>query len=54
MKKDQILGLLRHVLTIAGGAIAAQGGDETLISETSGSILVLIGVVWSWWEKTRR
>lgn len=54
MKKDQILGLLRHVLTIAGGALAASGSDASLINETTGVILAIVGVTWSWIEKTRR
>ncbi len=55
MKKEQILGLVRHILTIAGGAIAAQGiGDEALIEQTIGVILAGTGLVWSWFEKTQR
>ena len=54
-KKEQILGLVRHVLTIAGGAMAAHGlGSETLIQETIGVALAVVGVAWSWVEKAQR
>lgn len=54
MKKDQVLGLLRHILTIAGGALAASGGDASLINETTGVLLAVVGIAWSWIEKSRR
>jgi len=54
MKKDQVLGLLRHVLTLAGGALAASGGDTSLIKETTGVVLAVVSIAWSWIEKTRR
>ena len=52
--KESILGIIRHVLTTAGGAVAAQGHlttDDVTISV--GAILALLGVVWSVWEKRK-
>jgi hypothetical protein len=52
MKLDISLGLLRHVLTAAGGALVAKGfasNDE--MGEAAGAICTLIGVGWSVWHK---
>ena len=48
MNKDIILGLIRHLLTFAGGAIAAKGlasNDE--ITDLIGGIVTVVGVLWS-------
>ena len=46
-----IFGLLRHVLTAAGGALAFSPGDtETVV----GAILAIVGVVWSIYDKRGR
>lgn len=46
-----ILGLLRHVLTLAGGALAFSPGDtETLV----GAFLAIAGVAWSIYDKRKR
>ena len=48
MNKEQILGLVRHVLTFAGGVVVAKGLiDDTQISELIGALITLIGSVWS-------
>jgi hypothetical protein len=52
--KDSILGVLRHVLTTAGGAVAAQGHiSEDEVSTAVGALLALVGVVWSVWQKRK-
>jgi hypothetical protein len=52
MNKQQILGILRHVLTFAGGVVVAKGWvDETLITELIGGVITLAGTVWSVIEK---
>ena len=52
MNKQQILGILRHVLTFAGGVVVAKGWvDETLITELIGGIITLAGTTWSVVEK---
>ena len=46
--KDQILGLIRHALTFAGGIIVAKGlVDDVLFQEILGGIMTLVGGVWS-------
>jgi hypothetical protein len=54
MGKEQLLGILRHVLTFLGGVFVVQGWlDEGLIQETVGAIATLIGTVWSVLEKKK-
>ena len=52
-----LLGVIRHVLTAAGGALVANGaltGDE--LQTAVGAISALVGVMWSvlskrqWWR----
>jgi len=48
MNKDKILGILRHVLTFGGGILVTKGiFDEAIASEIIGSVLTLVGAVWS-------
>jgi hypothetical protein len=47
-----ILGIVRHVLTAAGGGLVADGwlsGDD--LNTAIGAITTLVGIVWSVWEK---
>ena len=52
--KATILGIIRHVLTIAGGALGSTGiatnGDIELII---GGLLAVVGIVWSVVEKKK-
>ena len=56
MNKETVLGLIRHILTTAGGAwIAAKigiSGDEW--QAAAGAIVVIIGVIWSAIDKRKR
>lgn len=55
MEKEQIFGLFRHALTIVGGAMVAKGLlDEDGLEEVYGSIMALLGVVWSYSAKRKR
>jgi len=55
MNKDQLLGILRHVLTFVGGILILQGWvDEGLIQETIGAVATLVGTVWSVIEKKKK
>jgi hypothetical protein len=46
--KEQILGLVRHILTFAGGLAVAKGlVDENSMLELIGAVVGLIGSVWS-------
>ena len=48
MNKEQVLGLLRHVLTFVGGAVIAKGlVDEGQVTELIGGVMTLVGTVWS-------
>jgi hypothetical protein len=48
MNKDQILGVLRHVLTFVGGILVFRGVlDDALLQELVGGVVTLAGTVWS-------
>lgn len=48
MNKEQILGVLRHVLTFAGGILVFRGVlDDALLQELVGGVITLTGTVWS-------
>lgn len=48
MNKDTILGIIRHVLTFAGGILIAKGvADDATVTELIGGIITVIGAVWS-------
>jgi hypothetical protein len=55
MTKEQILGIIRHTLTFAGGIFLMKGIiDEATWTELSGSALTLIGIVWSIVDKNKK
>ena len=55
MTKEQVLGVVRHLLTFVGGAVAAKGViSESQLFEISGTIVTLIGSIWSVAEKRNR
>ena len=55
MKKEQVLGIIRHVLTFAGGILVAKGlASEALSQELVGATITLIGGIWSIIEKTKK
>ena len=48
MGKEQVMGIIRHILTFAGGWAVAQGWlDETSMVEAVGAVATLVGVMWS-------
>mgnify|MGYP000560065572 FL=1 len=52
MNKNQILGIVRHILTFAGGFLVVRGKiDESTLTEIVGSLVTLAGLVWSVLEK---
>ncbi len=54
VSQDQILGIVRHVLTFAGGLAVAKGMiDAETLAQASGAIITLIGVVWSFRAKLK-
>lgn len=53
--KDSILGVVRHILTTAGGYLSANGiigADE--VNTGVGAIITLVGIAWSIWDKKAR
>jgi formylmethanofuran dehydrogenase subunit C len=52
MKKEQILGVIRHTLTFIGGIVIMKGiTDEATITEIIGGIITVTGAIWSIIEK---
>jgi len=48
MEQDQINGLIRHALTIIGGALVAKGIiEEEIMMDCVGIAMSVVGVVWS-------
>ena len=48
MTKEQLLGIIRHAITFAGGVLITKGViDEATFAELSGAALTLIGGIWS-------
>ena len=53
MKKEQILGLVRHSLTFIGGIYVMKGIiQEELAQEIVGGLLTAIGGIWSVIDKS--
>ena len=53
MKKEQILGLVRHSLTFIGGIYVMRGLiQEQLAQEIVGGFLTAIGGIWSIIDKS--
>jgi hypothetical protein len=45
---EQLKGLIRHVLTFAGGIVVAKGlASDSNVSEAIGAAMTIIGAVWS-------
>lgn len=54
MSKEKVLGVVRHILTFAGGIVVAKGFvEESLSEELIGSLMTLGGVVWSIVDKNK-
>lgn len=52
--KELIGGIVRHALTIAGGALVTQGQLEAAQAETLiGAAMAIFGVAWSVWQKKK-
>ena len=55
MTKEQVLGIIRHTLTFAGGILLMKGiVDEATWTEISGSAMTLVGVIWSIVDKNKK
>lgn len=50
--KPVLAGMCRHALTVAGGALVADGYLQSSgTADFVGGGMVLAGVAWSWWQK---
>lgn len=48
MNQEKVLGIVRHVLTLAAGYLMAKGiVDEGAANEIVAGIMAIIGVIWS-------
>jgi hypothetical protein len=48
LTQEQVLGLIRHALTFAGGILLMKGlVDESTWTEVSGALLAVVGGIWS-------
>ena len=48
MNRDDILGVVRHVLTTLGGALVTDGVlTASQLQDGVGALIVLAGIVWS-------
>jgi len=55
MNKQSILGVVRHILTFGGGLLVAKGTiEEPMMLEAVGSIITLIGIIWSIRQKAQK
>lgn len=55
LTKEQILGILRHVLTFGGGILVMKGIlDESTWEAITGSAITLVGSVWSVIDKNKK
>jgi len=52
VNQEQIMGFIRHALTVGGGIMIARGViNEGGLNEVIGAAMTLIGFVWSYWAK---
>lgn len=52
MTKEQVLGIVRHVLTFGSGFVIAKGWvDESVAGEAITALVGLTGVLWSFFSK---
>ena len=48
MKKEQVFGIVRHALTIIGGALVTKGViDDAVATELVGCGMSIAGLLWS-------
>jgi hypothetical protein len=48
MNKEQVLGIVRHVLTFAGGIVVSRGLlDEATMTAVIGAVITIGGAMWS-------
>jgi len=54
MKQEQILGIIRHILTFGGGLLVMKGvADDDVIQDVTGAIITFVGTLWSFIDKVK-
>lgn len=54
MSKEIILGIVRHVLTFAGGILVAKGLlEQGVLAEIIGGVMTVAGGIWSVIDKAK-
>jgi hypothetical protein len=54
MKKEMILGIIRHTFTFVGGILVTKGLiDESTLQTFLGSSITTIGIIWSIIQKNK-
>ena len=54
MEKEQLNGLIRHALTVVGGALVAKDIlEEEIMLDCIGAAMSVIGIVWSFVAKKK-
>jgi hypothetical protein len=54
MKKEQVLGVIRHTLTFIGGLLVMKGiVDESILETIISGVLTLTGTIWSVVDKNK-
>jgi len=53
MNKEQILSLIRHIITSLGIFFVIKGDiDEGFITELTGAVLALVSIIWGVFDKS--
>ena len=48
LSREQVMGIIRHSLTFLGGLAVAKGyTDDGTVTQIIGSVVTLVGAVWS-------
>jgi hypothetical protein len=48
MKREQVMGIIRHTLTFVGGILIIKGlAAEGMVNEAIGAVMTAVGTVWS-------
>lgn len=54
MKQEQILGIIRHILTFGGGLLVMKGVvDDDIIQDVTGATITFVGTLWSFIDKVK-
>ncbi|MBX3732607.1 MAG: hypothetical protein KF791_08440 [Verrucomicrobiae bacterium] len=55
MNRESLLGIVRHLLTVAGGGLVTSGSlTSSEMEQGVGALLTLAGIGWSLWAKRRQ